>query len=1159
MPASELPFDVFLSHSSKDKPIVRRLAERLRGDGLKVWLDEWEIRPGDSIPHKIDAGLVRSAVLVLCMSRHSFGSDWAALEYQTFRFRDPLNRELRFIPLRLDETEPRPSLRQFAYIDWRGDGSAEAYARLLSACKRQPEGPEPTQPRRATKRQRSGTDRTEVASVVLRGHTDEVNAVAMSTDGRRAISGSVDGTLRLWDLEGNAPPRLLVESGSVILAAALSADGRRAASSSARNLFVWYLEGERPHVVLRGHSNLIWGVALSADGRRAVSGSVDMTLRVWDLGGSASPRVFEGHTGSVRAIALSADGRRAVSGSDDKTVRVWDLGGNASPRVFEGHTGSVCAIALSADGRRAVSGSEDNTLRVWDLEGNAPPRVLEGHTDGVCAVALSADGKRAVSGSHDNSVRVWDLGGNASPRVFEGHIGSVCAIALSADGRRAVSGSADNTLRVWDLSALPQQMPAEKRVRYTNAKVVLVGETNSGKTGMSVRLAHNQAPARGPSTSGHWATQWPLKGMPIEPGWDREVWLWDFGGQADQRLVHQLFLDRTAAVLLMFDASKESVLPGLREWQQALSCCVSTDVPVFLLAGRTDAGDRFDHAKVAEFARQNNYSYFETSAETNRGVPELRQALIGAIPWSRLDQHNSPARYKRMKDEVLRIRGGGKVVLATFKEIESELARRLFNEFAFTQDELRTVISLLDGPGIVKELNFGSYVLLRPEWINIYAQAVIRTLRAAESGLGYLPVRSILEGKLLFQPQQAEGQAETEKRLSPAEEQIVLQSMEATLLARRLCLRQGGDLVFPSYFGLERPDRPDSPRYFVSYTIKGFLDDIYATLVVRLAHCGIFTLKGLWRDAADFCIHRDGKKLGIRLRRLEDGRGELLAHSEGISQEEQVIFAGFIHEHLNDTSAREETSGRPEVERLRYYICPQCKEPVENRKLAMEILDRLGAKARIRCQRCDSESRDQWVPLWDEMEDLYGSEEMRKKILAMRGYESEDLGSRTKGKLLVLAVVGHILRANQKYLEVPGDQDEGIDIELEATENGSGTGKKMFLQLKAGSSHLTKLRDGTEVFRIKKQSWVRLWSRLSEVGPVMLVIGTFSDSKEPAGRPERWSFERIRWMEIGQLLHKLSDGGSRTVEQIPFHGTRLDDEEVYRWSTKVLSGDWRDS
>ncbi len=101
--SEQLSFDVFLSHSAKDKAVVRPVAERLRKDGLRVWFDEWELKAGDSIPAKIEEGLERSRVLVLCMSANAFGSDWAQLESGTFRFRDPLNKERRFLPLLLED------------------------------------------------------------------------------------------------------------------------------------------------------------------------------------------------------------------------------------------------------------------------------------------------------------------------------------------------------------------------------------------------------------------------------------------------------------------------------------------------------------------------------------------------------------------------------------------------------------------------------------------------------------------------------------------------------------------------------------------------------------------------------------------------------------------------------------------------------------------------------------------------------------------------------------------------------------------------------------------------------------------------------------------------------------------------------------------------
>src|SRR6185295_16996257 len=166
--ADDFSYDVFLSHSAKDKAVVRPLAERLRADGLRVWLDDWEIRPGDSIPAKLEEGLEGSRTLVLCMSAHAFGSDWAQLEAGTFRFRDPLNKERRFIPLRLDEARIRGSLAQFLSINWLSENREQAYARLLEACR--PPARQPAADAQAVRAQFE-------ERVLSLGHTGPIRAV----------------------------------------------------------------------------------------------------------------------------------------------------------------------------------------------------------------------------------------------------------------------------------------------------------------------------------------------------------------------------------------------------------------------------------------------------------------------------------------------------------------------------------------------------------------------------------------------------------------------------------------------------------------------------------------------------------------------------------------------------------------------------------------------------------------------------------------------------------------------------------------------------------------------------------------------------------------------------------------------------------------------
>ncbi len=129
----EFEFDVFLSHNSLDKPIVRPLAQRLRASGLRVWFDEWQIRKGALISDEVDKGLAQSRTMLLCMSANAFASDWASLESQSYRFPDPTNKTLSFLTLRLDDAKLKPTLAVLNYIDWRSP-SDMAYQQLLAAC-----------------------------------------------------------------------------------------------------------------------------------------------------------------------------------------------------------------------------------------------------------------------------------------------------------------------------------------------------------------------------------------------------------------------------------------------------------------------------------------------------------------------------------------------------------------------------------------------------------------------------------------------------------------------------------------------------------------------------------------------------------------------------------------------------------------------------------------------------------------------------------------------------------------------------------------------------------------------------------------------------------------------------------------------------------------
>ena len=139
-------------------------------------------------------------------------------------------------------------------------------------------------------------------------------------------------------------------------------------------------------------------------------------------------------------------------------------------------------------------------MRVWDVETGRCLRVLEGHTSIFGSVAWSGDGHCALSGNHDKTLRVWDVETGRCLHVIKGHTAKVRSVAWSADRRHAFSGDINGGIREWDLSEFiteaqalgppAQDLPiAPDQVQYTNAKVLLVGESGAGKTGLSKRLA----------------------------------------------------------------------------------------------------------------------------------------------------------------------------------------------------------------------------------------------------------------------------------------------------------------------------------------------------------------------------------------------------------------------------------------------------------------------------------------------------------------------------------------------------------------------------------------------------------------------------------------------------------------------------------------------
>jgi WD40 repeat protein/transcriptional regulator with XRE-family HTH domain len=326
--------------------------------------------------------------------------------------------------------------------------------------------------------------RPRLVGPILTGGGGSITSVAFSPDRRTLASGSYDGTVRLWDIAAPAHPRLLsliltgsssaIDTGSpAIDSVAFSPNGRRLASGSLDGTVVLWDVADPAHVRSLGHT-LATGrfrpvsVAFGPGGRMLAGGSLDGTVRLWDFSDRAHPRslspIVTSGTAAIYAVAFSRDGRTLASGSGDGTVRLWDVADPARPRpvwILTSGTAAINSVAFSPGGRALASGSSDGTVRLWDVANPARSRSRGRLRTGPGAaragsVAFSPDGRTLASGGYGGIPRLWDVANPAHPRPLGPPLASsvpaTTAVAFASDGRMLASGSDDGTIHLWDVA-----------------------------------------------------------------------------------------------------------------------------------------------------------------------------------------------------------------------------------------------------------------------------------------------------------------------------------------------------------------------------------------------------------------------------------------------------------------------------------------------------------------------------------------------------------------------------------------------------------------------------------------------------------------------------------------------------------------------------------
>lgn len=311
----------------------------------------------------------------------------------------------------------------------------------------------------------------EIAGKTLK-HPDGVLAMAVSADGRWAVTSCGDQRVRVWNLESQQVEQTLGPFPGLVYSLALSSDTGRLMTAHAEERVVrmWDLSTGKelqspradgslgPVVDLTRYGGLLWAVTFAPGDEVLTVGGSD--ARLWDLKSGRERISFSPH-GAVASARFSPDNQWVVTGSWDNSAKIWDVqSGRAVMKLEGGHDGFVNSAVFSPDGRYVLTAGDDGAVVLWEVrDANGKPAAsatikqkIQAHQDRVRFAGFSRDGLSIVTASADKTARLWKADTGEHIRAFTGHAWAVLSADFSKDGTRLITGSDDNSAKVWDVA-----------------------------------------------------------------------------------------------------------------------------------------------------------------------------------------------------------------------------------------------------------------------------------------------------------------------------------------------------------------------------------------------------------------------------------------------------------------------------------------------------------------------------------------------------------------------------------------------------------------------------------------------------------------------------------------------------------------------------------
>jgi WD40 repeat protein len=773
-----------------------------------------------------------------------------------------------------------------------------------------------------------------------------------SPDGDKLAYRDEDGKGRVLDLSGRSPgdgEAVEAVAFGMTSAMAFAPDGDRLATLSPS------LPDRMTLTVFRPGQQAVWEHALTRDRKSA-------------------------HRSEGVNLAWSPDGRFLACTIGTSTVWLIDASNGQPVGQIDNHSLPVTGLSW-VDDSWVLSASEDASLQLWRHDGSVPSTVVE--TIAAAGMVFVREQSTALIWSAEGELFAWSLADvptqlwrrNPPSRSVAAHFTRL-AVSAANNLMALVDPGATELILVSDWDKTPNAPAAT--TTYANAKVLLLGDSGVGKSGLAMVLA-GEAFRATESTHGRRIWRLPTTEEPDTFSDDREVLLWDLAGQPGYRIVHQLHLGDAAVALILFDSRSEtSPLAGVRHWARAVRHAhpvTAGGLTTFLVAARTDRGgitvstERRQQV-MTDFALD---GYFETSAKEGTGVELLGSRLLAAIDWGQIPKISSTALFAEAKrfvveqkssgslltplDELSRafqtaVPGGPELLKAELQIPDLSDADAQEASSAGLTAVFEGCVARLESAGLVKRLKFWDYVLLQPELLDDYASAIVNAARNEPDGLGSILETTVVERDFPI--------PSADRMVAERQEQLLVFATLEELIQAELVLREptedGMQLIFPSALRRDLPASEAPKGDGVVFRFEGPVENVYATLIVRLTRSERFTRIATWQSAARFAA--DKGECTVFLKGDGEGRAELWIGYDGVPDYLRLQFERFVHAHLE----RRATLGT--VTRERQYSCPD-----DNTAFTPEQVKRARNRGRdaIVCPVCENRVllRDDYQPTPD--------------------------------------------------------------------------------------------------------------------------------------------------------------------------------------------------